>query len=98
VAIDNRSGELRPGMIAPVSLVKRRYEGVVVVPRDALLDREDGSVAFVAKGAHAKARPVVLGPSEGDRIVVLEGLAVGDELVVRGHRNLVDGQPVRVVE
>jgi membrane fusion protein (multidrug efflux system) len=98
VALDNRSGELRPGMIAPVSLVKRRYKDAVVIPRDAILDRVDGSVAFVANGEHAKERPVVLGPSEGNRIVVLEGLAVGQELVVSGHRNLVDGQPVRVVE
>ncbi len=98
VAVGNRSGELRPGMIAPVSLVKRRYEGVVVVPRDALLDREDGSVAFVAEDSRANIRPVVLGPSEGDRIVVLEGLAIGERLVVAGHRNLVDGQPVREVK
>jgi membrane fusion protein (multidrug efflux system) len=98
VALDNRSGELRPGMIAPVSLIKRRYQGVVVIPQDALLDREDGSVAFVAEGDYAKVRPVVLGPTEGDRIVVLEGLTTGERLVVSGHRNLVDGQPVRVVE
>jgi len=33
IAIDNRSGELRPGMIARVALVKRKLEGVIVLER-----------------------------------------------------------------
>jgi membrane fusion protein (multidrug efflux system) len=98
VEIANPGDELRPGMIARVSLVKKRFADALVIPRDALLERDEGSVAFVLDGERARVRPVVLGPNEGDVVVVLEGLAAGDGLIVTGQRNLVDGQPVRVVD
>jgi membrane fusion protein (multidrug efflux system) len=98
IAIRNPGNELRPGMIVRVFLVKRRLEDALVVPRDALLERDQGSVAFVNEEDRARERNVVLGPSEGNRVVVLEGLSPGESLIVSGHRNLVDGDPIRVVK
>ena len=40
---------------------------------------------------------MTLGPDEGDRVVITAGLEVGETLITDGHRNLLDGQPVRVV-
>jgi RND family efflux transporter MFP subunit len=95
--IDNRSGELRPGMIVRVSLTRRVFESAVVVPRDAVLERDTGDVIFVLKDDRVELKKVVTGPSERGTIVLLEGLAPGEVLVVSGHRNLVDGQRVRAV-
>lgn len=97
VEIDNRSGELRPGMIVRVSLTRRVFENAVVVPRDAVLERDTGDVVFVLEEGSARQRNVETGPSERGRIVVLKGLAPDEELIVSGHRNLVDGQKVRPV-
>ncbi len=98
VAVDNADENLRPGMIVRVSLVKHHYESALVVPRDALLERDQGSVAFVDVNGRAQERPIVLGPSEGNRVIIQEGLTEGESLIVSGHRNLVDGQSVRVVK
>jgi membrane fusion protein (multidrug efflux system) len=98
IAILNAGNDLRPGMIARVFLVKRRYDNALVVPRDALIERDEGSVAFVNDNDRALQRKVVLGPSEGNHVVVLEGLSAGEPLIVSGHRNLVDGHPIRVVK
>ena len=97
IEIANAEKELRPGMMGRVSLVKERYPDALVVPRDALLERDEGSVAFVLEEDRARVKPVVLGPSEADHVVVKEGLAAGDWLIVTGQRSLVDGQPVKVV-
>lgn len=97
IEIDNRAGKLRPGMIARVFLVRRVYDDAIVVPRDAVLERDKGNVVFVFDGERARQRLVTTGPSEAGRIVVLEGLASGEKLIVSGHRNLVDGQRVRPV-
>lgn len=97
VAIDNRAGDLRPGMIVRISLVKQIFEEVIVVPRDAVLERDTGYVAFVMNGDIAEIRNVTTGPSESGLIVIHEGLAAGEQLIVTGHRNLIDGQPVRAV-
>jgi membrane fusion protein (multidrug efflux system) len=98
IAIDNPKGELRPGMIARVALVKRRLEGAIVLERDVLQDRDAGPVAVVADGGVARVREVTLGASEGNRIVVEAGLEPGELLIVTGQRGLVDGQPVDVRE
>jgi membrane fusion protein (multidrug efflux system) len=98
IAIDNAGGELRSGMIARVALVKRRFEGVVTVERDVLQDRDQGPVAVVADGELARVRNLVLGASEGNRVVVEKGLSVGERLIVSGQRGLVEGQRIEVLE
>jgi RND family efflux transporter MFP subunit len=98
IAIDNRDGVLKAGMIARVWLVRRSYEAAIVVPRDALQERDLGSVAVVLDGEVARVRPVSLGAVSGERVVVESGLAAGDTLIVSGHRGLIDGQRVQVVE
>ncbi|MCG6921620.1 MAG: efflux RND transporter periplasmic adaptor subunit [Acidobacteria bacterium] len=98
IAVDNPKGELRPGMIARVALVKRQLEDVVVVDRDVLQDRDVGPVAVVVQGGVASVRELTLGASEGNRVVVEQGLEPGEMLIVTGQRGLVDGQAVEVVE
>jgi membrane fusion protein (multidrug efflux system) len=98
IAIDNPKGELRPGMIARVALVKRTLEGVIVLERDVLQDRDAGPVAVVAEGGVARVRPLTLGASEGNLVVVEKGLEPGELLIVTGQRGLIDGQAVDVRE
>jgi membrane fusion protein (multidrug efflux system) len=98
IAIDNPRGELRPGMIARVALVKRTLEGVIVVERDVLQDRDAGPVAVVADGGVASVRELTLGASQGNQVVVEKGLEPGELLIVTGQRGLIDGQAVEIVE
>jgi len=98
IAIDNRDGALRPGMMARVALVKRKLEGVIVLERDVLQDRDSGPVAVVADGSVASVRQLTLGASEGNRVVVEDGLKPGELLIVTGQRGLIDGQAVEAVE
>jgi membrane fusion protein (multidrug efflux system) len=98
IAIDNPQGELRPGMIARVALVKRKLDGVIVLERDVLQDRDAGPVAVVADGGVASVRELTLGASEGNRVVVEKGLEPGELLIVTGQRGLIDGQALEVVE
>jgi len=66
----------------------------VLVPRDAV--REGGAAVFVVEDGVARRRAVKTGGTEGDRVVVLEGLA-GNETMVTGEApGLRDGGRVRV--
>jgi multidrug efflux system membrane fusion protein len=85
-------------MIARVALLKQRLEGVVVVERDVLQDRDEGPVAVVADGGVARVRKLVLGASEGNRVVVEKGLEPGERLIVTGQRGLISGQAIDVRE
>lgn len=98
ITLDNQSNMLRPGMLARVTLVRQRFEDVVVVPRDAVLDEVDGKSAYVLDGQKARLSRVVLGPARGAYAVVREGLQPGQQLIVLGHRQVVDGQRVEVTK
>lgn len=98
VHMANPAGHIRPGMIGRVEVVRKVHADVVVIPREAVLEREIGPAAFVVKAGKAQLKSLVLGDSEGDRVVVKEGLAWDEEVVVKGGRDLIEGDLVRVTE
>ncbi len=96
IEIDNAQRRLRPGMLAYLSVVRRTYSEAVVAPRDAVLDDVSSKSVFVVEDGRARRRQVELGPVRGARALVKAGLNVGDELIILGHNQVVDGQKVKV--
>ncbi len=66
------------------------------VHKDAKLQRNGNTVVFVIKDGQAELRRVRLGKAVGGRFEVLEGLAAGELVVVRGNERLSDGKRVRI--
>jgi multidrug efflux pump subunit AcrA (membrane-fusion protein) len=52
-------------------------------------------MVYVAADGQAQPRPVTVGASVGDRFEVIDGLAPGDLVVVRGNERLRPGQPIQ---
>ncbi|MEL7149845.1 MAG: efflux RND transporter periplasmic adaptor subunit [Pseudomonadota bacterium] len=71
-----------------------RPEEVVVVPKDAVTQAAGGWQVFVHAEGKAIPRPVEIGRSIGGAFEVVNGLAVGDEVVVRGNERLRPGQDI----
>lgn len=103
VHLPNAEGEILPGMRARVIVPKLELEQAVVVPRDALLEGVTQREAMVVEGINeegvgaASLRVVTIGEARGNRVVIEEGLKPGELLIIKGHRNVVDGTSVRVV-
>ncbi len=97
IRVENRDGSLRPGMICDVSLLKCRYENVVVIPIDSIMDSEKGKFVFLLDN-EGKALQRFLVPSAftGDSAVISEGLSAGEKLLIEGHRELAPGEKLRV--
>lgn len=98
IVVDNKAGDLRPGMLARVKLLRQELADVVVVPRDAVLDEADGKAVYVIESGLAKRRVVEVGATRGRFAVATSGVAAGEQLIVLGHRQAVDGQRVNVVK
>lgn len=96
IYLPNPTGHIRPGMIGTLKAVRRIHRQVVVIPREAIIERETGPVAFVVKDDMALMRPLSLGPSEAERVVVQNGLSFGDQIIVKGGRDLIDGDRVAI--
>ncbi|MEQ8967832.1 MAG: efflux RND transporter periplasmic adaptor subunit [Azospirillaceae bacterium] len=78
-----------------VSLPVGRTRDVVTVHKDAVIAGARGRIVYVAVDGAAEMRPVELGRAVGNRFEVLDGLAPGDMVVVRGNERLRPGQPIR---
>lgn len=100
-------GELRPGMFARVTTVFSTNEAALVVPEEAIVPQ--GGKQFVIKldkegegdGAKLVSRraEVQLGVRRGAQVQILQGLSLGDTVVVAGQQRLQkDGTAVRVVD
>jgi len=98
IRLPNPGRRLKPGMFARVQLVLERRVGVAVVPDAALLRDETGAHVYVLDGTTARRRRVTLGLGESGRYEVRDGVAPGERIVVRGQRQLADGQTVQPVE
>ena len=100
VEIHLSNGDLhyRAGVIGRARLAKRTTDSLVVVPRGAVLPGGGIDHVFLVEGDRAVKRQVVLGPGQGLMVAVRSGVEVGDLLVVRGQRELRDGNLVAITE
>lgn len=97
VEIENPDRAVRPGMFADVRVEAARYEDRLLVPREALLTRDDRKVVFAYESGRAKWRYVETGEETDDMVEVREGLAARDTLITAGHFNLTHNAQVIVV-
>ena len=77
--------ELKPGMYADVE-IQVDYGRRIVVPAEAVLDSGMRQIVFLARpNGHFEPREIKGGPRLEDRIIVLAGLEVGEEIVTSGN-------------
>jgi RND family efflux transporter MFP subunit len=92
-------GSALVGSAIEVGLPENPAEESLTIPRDALIQRTEGTfVMRINQKNTAEQIAVTAGASRGDRISVRGALAVGDRLVVRGAERLAVGQSVQVRE
>jgi membrane fusion protein (multidrug efflux system) len=92
--IPNADGNLMPGMLMRVSLLKDKREGIVV-PSTALQSIENRHyVWLVDADQKAERREVQLGIRRADSVEVTSGLKAGEQLISEGYLMLRPGSPV----
>jgi Cu(I)/Ag(I) efflux system membrane fusion protein len=86
ITLDGPTVAIRPNMLASVSLVGASGPEVVSIPRSALIRSGTDERVVVALGDGRFApRRVVAGAESGERVVIREGLAAGENVVVAGQ-------------
>ena len=101
-ALPNPDGRLKVGMLATLRLGDTRPAGDLHVPLAAVVRPAGDSAGYAvyvvrdSAGSRARLRRVRLGEVSGNRIAVLDGLAAGERIIVRGATIVADGQSVRV--
>ena len=98
VRVLNADHRLRPGMFARMQVIVGEKPGATVVPDSALVREGDKVFAFTVIGGKARRKPLKLGITQGPLHEVLDGLAPGETVIVRGQRLVKDGDPITAVE
>jgi membrane fusion protein (multidrug efflux system) len=110
-AVDVNSGTVRvravlknpEAQLIPGQFIRARVEGVqlsnvVAVPRKAVMSSAQGQFIWVVNGEQkVEFRPVRVGRSFGNDIIVTEGLAPGDRYIVEGVLKVQPGIQVSAV-
>jgi len=98
IRIPNEDGKLKPGMYARVTLILEERKDVLVVHDDALQTTGRQTRVFVVNDGNVHVRPVRIGLEEGTANEVLDGLKLGDRVVMRGQALLEEGMKVEAEE
>jgi Cu(I)/Ag(I) efflux system membrane fusion protein len=86
ITLDQPPVEIRPNMLATVSLLGEPGAVAVTIPRSALIrSGRDNRVVIALDAGRFLPRRVVPGPESGDQVVISEGLAEGERVVVAGQ-------------
>ncbi len=99
IVIDNQEEKLRPGMFARVELKLGEHQALLVPAMSVL--KQAGSnerYVFIVEDNKAQRLTVEPGKKFDDRIEILSGLQPGQQLVVTGQHNLIQGSDVKIVE
>lgn len=94
--IDNAAEQLRPGMLLTITLQKRVLNTLVIDEKALVPDHEDQFVFKVVDGKAVKTK-VIIGVRRPGKVQILEGVAIGDEVVVQGTLRIRDGSELRVL-
>ncbi len=98
LAIDNQNGEILPGMFVRADIVKKTVANALVVPFFSVISRNDEQYVFIEQNGTVAKRPVKIGIMEKWLVEISEGLKAGDHLLVEGHREVEEGQKVKIVK
>jgi len=90
-------GQLRPGMYATAKVQTLILRNRLLVPREALLVRDQRTLVFVARDGLAKWHYVEVGEWNEELIEIKSGIAAGDTVIVSGHYTLAHDAKIRVM-
>ena len=95
VSLGNSDSALRAGQVCE-AFPELRVHNRVLVPRDVVLDTEEGKVVMIVEEGLARERPVTLMAVRNGIAAVKTGLAAGTNVIVTGERLVRDGEKVDV--
>ena len=91
----NPKGTLIDGQLVRVTLESGTPDEKIVIPQAALLADQQGVYVFVVEDGKAAVKRVKPGAESGTNIVIDQGLAGGEQVIVEGLQNIRPGVAVR---
>ncbi|TMJ37804.1 MAG: efflux RND transporter periplasmic adaptor subunit, partial [Alphaproteobacteria bacterium] len=94
--LSNRDGKLRPGLLARIT-VKGAPRTAVTIPESALVSRGNDFLVYKTDNGKAKETKVRAGRRENGFVEILDGVEIGQQVVIAGQARLRDGVDVEII-
>lgn len=101
IEIDNAGLQVRPGMVAEISIAGSSQKTGIQLPAECIINElGNQSYVYVADKVSHKAfkRRVSLGKMMANKIEILSGLSLGEEVITSGQTKLSDGSFITIVK
>jgi multidrug efflux system membrane fusion protein len=94
----NQSLSLWPGGFANVVMTLRTDRGALVVPAQAVQNRQEGPYVWIARSdMTAELRPVKVSRTQGDLAVIASGVQTGEKVITEGQLRVTPGAKLTVL-
>jgi membrane fusion protein (multidrug efflux system) len=92
----NADGRLKPGRSVSVKIKTSELKNAIIVPNEAVIAEMGRDIAYVYSSGQAKVVELSKGIRTESNVQVLDGINLGDTLIVSGIMQLRDGLPVTI--
>ncbi len=94
----NAGPKLWPGQFVNVKLGVQKIDNVIVLPLGAVNRGPNGQYVFLVVNGKAVMKPVTIGTTQGQSVVIKSGVKAGDVVVLDGQMVLNNGSPVKIAK
>ena len=98
IKVDTYPSSVRPGDFTEVKVVTDSRDNAMLLPSVAVIEERGEHYVFVEEDGKAKRTDVQIGYVVDQQTEILSGLTGEDKVIVKGQRNLNDGNRVKVIE
>lgn len=94
----NPGNLLKAGMYGTANFDMPNQQAVTLVPRTAFVGSVNSNQVFVINNQKAEIRKVTSGRVFGEKVEILDGLNEGEQVIISGQINLVNGTAVNIIQ
>ena len=98
ISINNKDRKIFPGMNAEIDIEYKVIKDVFIVPRKAVIFRQERPLIFVVKDNVALWKYVKLGEHNDENVIVEGELEEGDDVVIEGQLTLAHQSRVKIIK
>ncbi|MDR0796939.1 MAG: efflux RND transporter periplasmic adaptor subunit [Tannerella sp.] len=92
----NTNESIKPGRYASVELTKKEIKDALAVPSESIIQEMGRSIVYLYKSGGAIPAEIIPGLRTASQVQVVQGLTVGDTVIISGVMQLRTGLPVTI--
>ncbi len=95
---NNKQCPLKSGTYVNIAIDMGKTNPMLTIPRDAIVSSVKDPSVYLVDGDNVRLVKITIGQDHGKQLEVLQGLKSGDQVVVSGQINLMDGANVSIIK